>query len=265
VTTNTKLIIWHIVVAIVAWVFWADVAGFLKSLSLGNDNVSFAVFYLGLLVSLVILGFVFFPSNQWAFTLSAIVGIVYLLVFGSTLLNWLGLGIFVLLALYARHRALAELEERIKFNSRIVIRRGVPALILGIFVLVSFIAFQSPSIKALENTERLPTVTEKYIRVVVENTIGRRIQDQSPQQKEQIISLTIKKTLDELNSLAKPFFKFAPPILSSIIFLVLLGFIWLFILLSVIIGVILFWILKKSGFVKFQERDVKAEALLIKM
>jgi len=47
------------------------------------------------------------------------------------------------------------------------------------------------------------------------------------------------------------------------LFLILWGLSWIFIWLSVLLGMLIFWILKKTKVVSIEERDIKAEVLIL--
>ena len=61
----------------------------------------------------------------------------------------------------------------------------------------------------------------------------------------------------------KPYFQYAPPLLAFGLFLVLWGLSWFFIQLSVLVGMLMFWILKKTNFVKIEKKNIEAETLVV--
>ena len=137
------------------------------------------------------------------------------------------------------------------------------SVVLGIFVLISFAAYQSPLAKEIESSKKLPSGTEVFIRDIVANTIGSRVDTVNEAEKQNIISQITNETFGEINTFLKPYFQYAPPLLAFGLFLILWGLSWIFIWLSVLLGMLIFWVLKKTDVIKIEERDIKAEVLII--
>ncbi|MEK7603954.1 MAG: hypothetical protein AAB461_02425, partial [Patescibacteria group bacterium] len=83
------------------------------------------------------------------------------------------------------------------------------------------------------------------------------------QKKENVIAETARVTVQQINNLLSPYFQYAPPLLAFGLFLILLGLNWIFVWLSVLAGVGIFWILKKTGFIMIKEYDIKGERLTV--
>ncbi len=222
-----------------------------------------AVVYLVLLLTAVVMGIALFQKKVWVLTFGGIVGIIYLFQFGFTTLNLLGAGIFLLLGLYSLVNSRAEIGQRTKINMRRIIQHGSLPVILGLFILISFAAYQSPAIQKLKYADRLPSQGEVFIRSVVENTISTQIEVSSTAEKQNIISQISRQTFSQINNFLKPYFQYSPPLLAFGLFLILWGLSWIFVWLSVLLGMLIFWILKKTGVVKIEEKDIKAEVLVI--
>ncbi len=247
-----------------AWGFWGYIDYVLNVItpdSFDFDQEPQSIINLIFQAALVTFGLMLFRERKWSLVLAAIPSLVYLLQFGFTYLNLIGAGVFILFILGARFNAIQELGERTKINSRLILRRSLPLVVIGYFILISFAAYQSPVLETIKNTERLPSVSEVFIRNVVESTIGSRVGDLG--QKEQIVNQVAAETIGEINTFLRPYFKYAPPALAFGLFLVLWGISWIFVWLSVFMGMGIFWILKKTGFIMIKERDVKAEALIV--
>lgn len=262
-TKYYKLIIWHGVVLVLALMFWGYGSHVSSDVLSGNSFDPMAVLYLVFLLTVVVMGIALFQKKTWALTLSGVVGLIYLFQFGFTPLNLLGAGVFLLLGLYSLSNSEAEISQRTKINIKRIIQHGAWPVIMGLFLLTSFVAYQSTSVQKLKDTDRLPSQTEVFIRSVIENTVGRQIQATNPAEKQSIINQVTQETLNQINSFFKPYFQYAPPIVALGLFLVLWGFSWIFVWLSVLLGMLIFWILKKTNIVKIEERDVKAEVLII--
>ena len=258
-----KLIIWHVVVLILALMFWGYGSRVSSEVLSGNSFDGMAVLYLVLLLTAVVIGIALFQRKVWALTLNGIVGIIYLFQFGFTQLNLLGAVIFMLLGLYSSANSKSEITQRTKINIRRIIQHGSLPVILGLFILISFAVYQSPFAEELEKADRLPSASQNFIRSIVEQTVGRQIPTNNEAEKQNIITQITNETFGEINTFLKPYFQYAPPLLAFGLFLILWGLSWFFVWLSVLLGMLVFLILKKTGVIKIEERDVKAEVLVI--
>jgi hypothetical protein len=261
-----KLIIWHVVVAGLAWGLWGYVDYVLnvitpESFDFDYEPLPLANFLLQ--AGLIVIGFVLFSEKKWGISLAGIVGLMYLARFGFSYLSLIGVGAFMVLALNSRISAIQEIEERTKVNPRLILRRGTPALIIGMFILASFAAYQSPVAKTLSQTDRLPSASETFIRKVVNTTLSSKIEEIDQSQREQALSQVTGETINSINTIIGPYFQYAPPALAFGLFLVLWGLSWIFIWASVGMGMVVFWGLKKIGFITIEKKDVKAETLII--
>ncbi len=260
-----KLIIWHAVIAVLAWRFFEYVDYVLNVITPDSFSFDFepvAVINFIVLVSVISLALAIFRKKRWELVTSGIIGLVYILIFGPTYVNLLGVVIAASLFEYARHNGVEEIDQRTKVNSRMIVRRSASPVVMALFVLISFAAFQSPVAKGIANTEQLPSASRQLMRSIVESVIGNQI-EASGQEKENIISEVTGRAFQQVNTFLKPYFQFAPPLLAFGLFLVLWGLSWIFIQLSVLVGVLIFWILKKTKMVMIEEKDVKAEVLVI--
>lgn len=257
-----KLIIWHAVVAGVAFGLWLDVAKWFEALRLEKGFTSYAVVTFVFLVALVMIGFALFRDRWLTLSLGGIIGLAYLINFGVSELNFVGVGIMFLLLLQSRSDVVVEVTERMKVNSRTIVRGGVMPFMIGLFVLVSFASYQSPAFDKFGKIERLPSESETYIKVIAENTIGHKIEG-SEKEKELVINQVTAEAVREINTALGPYFKYAPPVLAFTLFLILWSVSWIFIWLSVLTGMLVFFILKKTGFIKIEEKEVRAEVLIV--
>ena len=103
------------------------------------------------------------------------------------------------------------------------------------------------------------------MRSVVESVIGTTETRKKTEntEKEKIVNEITSNVFQQLNSFLKPYFRYAPPLLAFGLFLILWGLSWFFVWLSVLVGMGIFWILKKTGIVRIEEKDVKAEVLIV--
>ena len=263
-----KLIISNALIAFLAWQFFEYIDYVLNVItpeSFAFDFEAIAVVNFVVLVSIISLALPLFRQKRWELVTSGIVGIIFLLFFGWTYINLIGVLIAMSLFEYARFASVEEIDQRTKINSRMIVRRGATGVVLAFFVLVSFAAYQSPVAKGIAAAEQLPSATQQLMRSVVESVIGTTETRKKTEntEKEKIVKEITSKFFQQLNIFLKPYFRYAPPLLAFGLFLILWGLSWFFVWLSVLVGMGIFWILKKTGIVRIEEKDVKAEVLIV--
>ena len=264
-----KFISWEAAIVILSLLFWGGFARLVGQLSAGFGGMPFsfeavalpAVFFLSL-ASLLCLGILFFGTLFQTLSSGALAGAVFLLSSGFTDFNLAAVGILILCLLYSRLSVTSESRERIKINARIILSRGLTPIFIGLLVMVSFVIYENPGVQALEKANKIPPSGEKIVSSVITNFIGGQIEG-NPREKQAIIKEITRQTMNQLNSLAAPYLKYAPPVLTASLFLIIWGVHEIFVWLSILIGSLLFFALKKAGFVKIEERDAKAETLIL--
>lgn len=262
---NYKIIGPNILIAFLAWWFFRYVDYVFNVItpeSFYFDFEGLVIVNFVVLVTVISLALAIFRKKRWELATSGIVGIIFLLLFGFTYINLIGVAIVVSLFEYARHAGVEEIDQRTKINSWMIVRRSAPGVVLAFFVLISFAAYQSPVAKGIAEAEQLPSASGQLMRSIIASVIGSQIEARG-QEKENVINEVERQTFQELNNLLKPYFRYAPPLLAFGLFLILWGLSWIFVWLSMFMGMGIFWILKKIGFIKIEERDVKSEVLVI--
>ncbi len=262
-TKTYKIIIWHVVVAVLAWWMWVSGQKAQFNQLTGIDFRLPAVGAFLLLISVLVLGYIMFRQRRWASVTTGIIGLTFLLVFGWNWLNFIAVGIFFLFNFWSANRVKREMFERKILNISNAFYHGLTPVVLGLFVMISFAAYQSPLLAEIKTANNLPGQTQVFFQQIVDKTIGQKISASTPQQRSQVTNEVASQTFQQLNSFLKPYFRFAPPVLAFGLFLILWGLSFIFIWCGMLIGVILFWILKKTKVVRIEERDVKAEVLVI--
>ena len=226
-----------------------------------NFNLSAGLVFV-FLVSVVALGYILFSARRWTLSISAIVGLLFVIVFGFTWLNLLAVFGFWLFNFYSATNAKNEMTGRTKLNPRIALMASLYPIIIGFFLMISFAAYQSQIVKDIEKTERLPSQIQTFIQQVSSQMFGTKIEG-NPRQKQAILNQIASEAYSGINNFFRPFFRYTPPILSFALFLILIGLSWIFAWIAMLVGLVLFWILKKTRVVKIEERDVKAEVLVV--
>jgi hypothetical protein len=258
-----KIIIWQAAVAVLAWWMWVggQSAKFNAVTGINFELSSLAAFIL--LTAFLVLGYILFQQRRWALTTAGIIGLIFLASFGWNWLDLVAIGIFTGFNLWSANRVKREIVERKIMNIPDAFYHGLTGVVLGLFVMISFAAYQSPLLAQIKKASSLPGQTQVFVQQIVDKTLGQKISASTPQQRSQVINEIASQTLGQLNSFLKPYFQYAPPVLAFGLFLILSGLSFIFIWCGMFVGMILFWILKKTGVVKIEERDVKAEVLVV--
>lgn len=263
---TNKFVLWCVLVAITSFWMWAGVQNWLKGSLYDFSNIGNFIILGGLFAALLVLlslGFVLFQNRIWSIYFGLIVGVIYSLLLGVSEINLVGIFILVMLFYHAQDIIIGEVKERIKMNSRLLLKKGMVNVVVSFFILVSFAAYQSPAIEEFKNINKLPSSSEIFIKTVVEQMLNSQLGEISPQQKEQIFNQTTQEVVREFNLWLEPYFQYAPPALAFGFFVILWGVGWIFVWLAVLLGIIMFWGLKKTKFFRIEEKDIKAETILI--
>lgn len=215
------------------------------------------------LLALLSVGIVIFQNPLWSMYFGIIVGVTYSLLFKISNLSLVGIFILVLLFYHAQDLVHSEMNERLKINPRVVLKKGLMNFVIAFFILTSFAAYQSPAIEQFKNIQKLPSSSEVFIKTIVEQTLGSQVEEASPQQKELIFNQVAQEVIGEANTFLQPYFEYAPPALAFGLFLILWSVGWIFVWLAVFLGMFVFWMLRKINFFKMEEYDIKAERIII--
>ena len=264
---TNKFIVWCVLVAVTSFWMWAGVQVWLRGslfqihsiLNIAITSILFVV-----LLALLSVGIIIFQNRLWSTYLGIIVGVTYSILFKISNLNLVGMFILVMLFYYAQDVVHREMRERLKLNSQAFIRKGLTNFIVAFFILASFAAYQSPAIESFKNIEQLPSSGTSFIRGVVEKTVEAQIGDSATkEQKASAADQVTKEIVAKANEFFGPYFQYAPPVLAFGLFLVLWGVGWIFNLLALPLGMLIFYVLKKTNFFRIEERDVRAESIII--
>ncbi len=257
-----KLIGWYVLIALLAWGMWgAGTSLHFDSITGLNINLSVTGLFL-LLVSLSVIGYALFRSRWVPLISSLIIGLSFIAWFGMTKLNFLGLAVLILFA-YESYRRTGRQTQRIKISPTEILRHGLYPMVVGIFLVTSFAAYQSPLAGDLEKTKHLPGQTQQFFREVADKFIGPRLDTTSAKERQYITGQVAAQAYQQVNGFLKPYFQYAPPLLAFGLFLILWGLSWFFVWLAVGVGAFLLWLMRKTKLVKVEEHEVKMEKLVI--
>jgi hypothetical protein len=255
--------VWHGAVLVLTWKLWAygKHASFNSVTGIDLEPAAMANFLL--LVSIIVLGYIMFRQRRWAASVAGVIGLLFLMSLGWTWLNLAAVGVVFLFNLWSATRVRREINQRRVMNIPDAFYHGLLPVILGMFVMFSFAAYQSPLAEQIKKSDRLPSQSEVFFRGIVEKTIGHKIEASTPQQKQRLLNEIASQTFQEFNSFLKPYFQYAPPVLAFGLFLILWGLSFIFVWLSAAIGLALYWVLRKTGVVRIEKQMVEADVLVV--
>ncbi len=263
-TKNKKLIVWLVMVGILSGLFWWDAKIWLQGSLFDSSNYKPSlVVLLVILAGFISVGFMLFQVYWSSIVAGVLLGTGYIDFFGINPVNIVTAALILLLFFHSHASTVEELTQRTKINAKMALKRGVSPLLLAIFLLLSFGAYQSPAIKSFENLKQLPTSTEEFIRGIVNAAVGAQIKEASPGNINQMLNQVTREVTAQINSIARPYFTYLPPVLAFGLFITLWSLIWLFAWLSLLVGMAVFFLWKRIGWFKIEEKDVKAEVLVV--
>lgn len=261
-TSKTKFIVWHVIIALLAWRLWLFSNSVSFNSVIGFDINLPAVLTFILLSASISLGYVIFQDKKSVLIVSVVTGIIFLIYLGWSWLNLLAVIGFWLFNSYALANARGNMHGRIRLNVRMAMMSSLYPIVIGFFLMFSFAAYQSDFLEDLKNSQRLPSQAQEAIRQFAKQFVGPKVEG-TQKQKDVAINRVTNETVNEINSFLKPLFEFAPPFLAFALFLILMGISWIFVWLSMLIGLLVFFTLKKSNFVRIEQRDIKADMLIV--
>lgn len=263
---TNKFILWCVLVAVISFWLWASVQIWLRGslFEIQNwTNMTVLAFLFTMELILISIGFMLFGDRRSGLYFGLITGATYLTLFIINNMNLAGVFALVMIFQFAQECVRKESSERYKVNSRISIRKSSTLLVIGFFILISFAAYQSPAIESFKNIEQIPSTGIVFIKTIVSQILGGHLSGVEPGEKEAVFNQVTQEVLKEANTILEPYFEYVPPALAFGLFLVLLGIGWIFVWLSVGLGVAVFWILRKTRFVKIELCDVKSEKIVV--
>ncbi|MFH1769370.1 MAG: hypothetical protein ABH833_01750 [Parcubacteria group bacterium] len=259
-----------LIVFVLSFWFWFVVKGWVTGDAIFGITSLWLkpLIFLILLSAIVGMGFLLLAKESFAtrWALSWIMGLSYLLVFGFSLLNLGAVGAIVLINIYAISITKIEINERIRLNVGLALRRGMPAIIVPLLIASSFAYFQALRIDPAELEQKHITISE-----AIEHTANyvmgfETVEEKLAQQdllKKDITDNIFDWVRDTFYEYTDKYQKYMPPVFAFGLFLILWGLSFLFVYASLGVALGLFYILKRIGFVKIEEIDVKAERLIL--
>lgn len=262
---NRKILLvgWYVIIALLAWQLW-DYVGYLSVTSLDRvDLEPVALFNVALLAAMAALGFIVFKSRLQVYLVTGVMVAVFMILLGYAHLYLTGALIGLLFNLYGWRNIHRELKDRTSVSVRRLIQSGGRWVILSIFVMSSFAAYNSQAFQEIKNTNQLPPQIERVVMIFVEKTTDEDTNGSNEPERQNVINEVSRRAVHDINTFIQPYLKYAPPILAFALFLLLAGLSWLFVWVSVLFGWIIFMILKRAGIIKIKQIETTAEVIEI--
>ena len=253
-----------VAVALISFWFWFSVKPWIQDPSWSTINYQT---WLWPLIALVVTGAVFANAlalldrtdQRWLG--SGIVGATFLLVFGISTLNLLGVVLMFAFHSFAMRAMRNAVQNHVKIDFRAGAGHGMRNVILPLLIMLSFVYFENPEVQASAQQSRLPESITKAVETASRFLADSELSQLSPAQRAQVEDQLTKETVSFLERQAKPYRKFFPPVLAFGLFLVLQGLGFILIPIAVFLAWALFESLRASEFIRVSERDVKAEVI----
>ncbi|MBI4160628.1 MAG: hypothetical protein HY506_01860 [Candidatus Yanofskybacteria bacterium] len=216
---------------------------------------------LGLFSALIGLSFLIIRNGLIKFAVSIIAGLPFLFVFDFNQFYLIAFALIVLLHSSAAKDISKQATERIKIDIREIMGHGLPSVITPILLLISFAFFFSPEVQKSASQQELPPTAKQVMSRVIGGFLGGEIEQLPPQEQKVTEELIVDKVFDQFNQVLSPYFKFLPPVLAFGLFLILQGLRFIFVWTGAAMAVILFWALRKTGFIKTKILQKEAEEI----
>lgn len=214
-----------------------------------------------LLASVVSLALVILPKRRLMLLLSGLTGLTYLIIFGFHWLNLIGFGLVVAFHAIAIHHVSTEINSRIKLDINRIVRHGIGYVLLPILIALSFGYYLSPSIQEKASQTTIPPT---FAQVAGKTLDAFLINEEGSSAAKQVAkNAALERMYALYDRQIQPYRKYLPPVLAFGLFIVLWGLSVILIPLSVWTAHGIFAILRRAGFVKVEEVEVKAERLQI--
>lgn len=217
-----------------------------------------------ILIAVAGLALTLLKEGEWRLIIVLCIAVPYLVIFGvSSRFYLLAVVLMMAASWLSIHYFTASSTQRVNINIYHIMQHGLPWLVTGILILVSFAYFLSPKIQATSETQTLSPGIQQIIEKTVAIIAGEQTEGLSPQQKQNVIRQAAVEVTRQFTTIAQPYLRYLPPLLALGLFLVLQGLSFIFVFLACWLAVLLFKVLKVDGFVRVVEKEVKAEEIVL--
>lgn len=173
------------------------------------------------------------------------------------------LPIFVGLWHLSAQRTRTDLADRHTIRITTSLGAGLTPLMLGTFLMLSMGFYLLPANQEMSVSEVSQGIQEQ-VENAYDNPIVKSQFDQLPPAMRSQVKADLGKGIDQyVRRFLGPFEQLLPPLLAFGLFLVLWSVLFIYRELAIRCGAIVFWVLKRSGFLRIEEKAVKAEVIVL--
>jgi hypothetical protein len=210
---------------------------------------------------LVVAGFAVTKSKWEKLGVSFIAIAPFFLVYGFNYLLVIAAVLALLLQLYASRSVKLEAREKAEVSFVSIVQHGSPRVITSFLVLISFAYFLTPGVQLSDSSKQINSKIESVVSQVSDSFLSDQLKGLSPQDRQVAEGQVVNETKNRLVSLVEPFANYIPPLLAFGMFLVLQSFSFIWVWLSMLFGMFLFWILRKTDVIKITKTTIEVEQI----
>lgn len=175
------------------------------------------------------------------------------------------LPVFALFWWESGRRVRDDISDRLKLRVNATLGHGVKLTLLGAFLMVSLGFYLLPSTRSLGVTQVSSGVQQQvdqaYDNPLVQSQLA--VEQFPPAFQQQVRADLLARVDSVVRQWLGPLGPFIPPILAFILFLAMWSVAFIFREAAIWLGVLLFALLKAVGFVRVEERDVRAQVITL--
>jgi len=252
-----------IIVGMVAGVFWFWVEPWVVSpVKFANAGVWIKpLVMLCILTACVGLALLLVKNKLLRLAVSGLVALPFFFIFGYNHYYILALFIMLLAHLRAVKQIHIQEEGRVRVDIKEIMNHGLPAVITPILIMISFAFFLSPGVQGAAKQGQLPPTTYQVVSQVVGTFLGSEFEALPVSERKRVEAQLIDDVIKKFNQVLGPYFVFLPPVLAFGLFLILQGLSFIFVWLGTLVAMMLFWVLKRAGFIRLKMVQKEAEEL----
>ena len=252
-----------IAVTVIAILFWLSLVPWLKEgARFQHVGVWLPPFLaLSLLIGTISLGIVLLEKKRLWLLMTMLSGLPIFILFGLHYIYLVFLGLLLISVLAAGQMIKRELKERYKVDIGVLSRTGVHYIVLPFLIGISFIYYFTPQLQSRVNDGLFPQSFQRTIASGVQQFIDASGEIPAGIDTKGASVQAVGVMFGRINTALKPYQPYLPPLLAFGLFIILWGVGFLFRWLGTLFARLLFYILKKTGFVKITEVEVKAERI----
>lgn len=207
------------------------------------------------------LAYMLLPDFRWRWSVSWIMAGGFLAVFGVSWYHVLATLFVLLITLYAIQTIQRELTDRAKVHIYVILRRGMNAIILPLLLALSFAYYQSPALQRRLEERTVPVTYHQVIDVTLETFLRSEKANLSEAEQEEVKNQVANQLFEQFYAFTDRYAVFLPPILAFGLFLILWGLSFVFVYVSVGLGMLLFWLLRTTKFLRIEEKQIMAQVI----